>query len=337
VYKTSHFLLQALSVLVTPLGGMTIMIGIRQVTTQLNKRNVRILLLYPPCVMKATLANIRASDVRKLPFLLGGTGDWSSGNPKDGPLWFGSGGHMRLDWPLQVNDSELDFTAPWRQVRWMRDSLSPMSLPAGAVTSEHKEAALKHIQDLHHFADRNLQGHILPHGIIPIHVSRLLLLLGWYAGMLKAFCLQFAEDQFAVVFNLSELHKAHVLHHRSSRAKMLNFSKKVGTRPRKLSKRGHGCFISHRPAYTGCSAEEGASQYRVFSRNAAGETHFWRPPANPPRGLPRLRTRQKDLNTGSNKPLEFYPNKRTRYNKQARRSNDPARSHHQRQVQRKTN
>ena len=36
--------------------------------------------------------------------------------------------------------------------------------------------------------------------------------LGWYAGMLKSFCLQFTKNQLPVVFNLSELHKAHVLH-----------------------------------------------------------------------------------------------------------------------------
>jgi len=128
---------------------------------------------------------------------------------KDGPVWFGSGGHMSL----QVNDSELDFTAPWCRVWWIRDSLSPMSLPAGAVNSEHKEAVLKHIQGLHDFADRDLQGFIIPHGIIPIHVSKLLLLLGWYAGMLKSFRLQFTKDQLAVGFNLSKLHKAYSLHH----------------------------------------------------------------------------------------------------------------------------
>ena len=88
-----------------------------------------------------------------------------------------------------------------------------MSLPAGAVRSEHKEASLKHIQCLHDFADRDLQGLIIPHGIIPIHVSKLLLLFGWYAGMLKSFCLQFTKDQLAVGFNLSELRKAHILHH----------------------------------------------------------------------------------------------------------------------------
>ena len=173
----------------------------------LKKRDVRILLLCPPRVTKATLANIRAGDVRKLPFLLGGSGGRSSGNPKDGPVWFGSGGHMRLDWPLQVND----ITAPWRQVRWMRDS--QCLCPRGAVSSDNKEAALKNMKGLHDFADRDLQGLIIPHGIIPIHVSKLLLLFGWYAGMLKSFRLQFTKDQLAVVFNLSELHKAHVLHH----------------------------------------------------------------------------------------------------------------------------
>jgi len=53
----------------------------------------------------------------------------------------------------------------------------------------------------------------MSHGIIPIHVSKLLLLFGWYAGMLKSFRLRFTKDQLAVVCNLSELHKAHVLHH----------------------------------------------------------------------------------------------------------------------------
>jgi len=61
-----------------------------------------------------------------------------------------------LDWPLQLNDSELNFTAPWRQARWMRDSLSPMSLPAGVVERGQLETAFKHIQVLHVFADRDL-------------------------------------------------------------------------------------------------------------------------------------------------------------------------------------
>jgi len=93
----------------------------------LNTQDVRILLLDPPSDTKETLDSCRISDVRKLAFLRVGTGGRTSTNPKDGPVWFGSGEAIRLDWPLQVNDSELDFTAPWRQVRWMQDSLKPMS------------------------------------------------------------------------------------------------------------------------------------------------------------------------------------------------------------------
>ena len=78
---------------------------------------MRILLLGPPSTTKKTLDSIRVSDVQNLAFLLEGTGSRTSGNPKDGPVLFGSGEVMRLDWPLQVNPSELDFTAPWRQVR----------------------------------------------------------------------------------------------------------------------------------------------------------------------------------------------------------------------------
>ena len=91
----------------------------------------------------------------------------------------------------------------------------PMSLPVGAVTSGHHETALKHMQILHAFAsaDRDLQGLIIPHGIMPVHVSKLLPLLGWYTGMLKSFQLEFTKAQFTVISNLSELHKAHVLHH----------------------------------------------------------------------------------------------------------------------------
>jgi len=100
---------------------------------------------------------------------------------------------MQLDRPLQVNDSELDFTAPCRQVWWMRDSLSPMSLPVNAVKSGHQETTLKRIQVLHAFADRDLQGLIIPHGIIPLHVVKLLLLLGWYTGMLKSIQLEFTK------------------------------------------------------------------------------------------------------------------------------------------------
>jgi len=169
----------------------------------LNNRDVRILLLCPPRVTKKTLETIRASHVRKLAFLLGGTGGRSSSNPKDGPVWFGSGGYLQLDWLLQANDSVLDFTAPWRQVRWMRDSLSSMSLPAGTVAPEHQGAALKHTQALHDFADRDLQGLIIPHGIMPIHVSKLLVLFVWChsTAMLKSCRLQFIKDQLAVVFN----------------------------------------------------------------------------------------------------------------------------------------
>jgi len=179
----------------------------------LNTRDVRILLLDPPSDTKETLDSCRISDVRKLAFLLGRTGGKTSANPKDGPVWFGSEEAIRLDWPLQVNDSELDFTASCRQVRWMQDSLKPMSLPVGVVTSGHHETALEHIQVLHGFADRDIQGLIIPHGIMPLFVSKLLPLLGWYTGMLKSFHLEFIKAQLTLVSNLSELHKAHVLHH----------------------------------------------------------------------------------------------------------------------------
>jgi len=136
--------------------------------------------------------------VRKLTFLLGEAGGKTSANPKDGPLWFGSGEAIRLDWPLQVNDSELDFTAPFRQVRWMQDLLKPMSLPVGAVTSGQHERALQYIQVLHSFADRDIQGLIIPYGIMPLHVSKLLPLLGWYTGMLKSFHLKFTKAQLTI-------------------------------------------------------------------------------------------------------------------------------------------
>ena len=77
----------------------------------------------------------------------------------------------------------------------MRDSLSPLSLPSGAVANEHQLPALQHIQVPHDFADRDLQGLIIPHGIMPVHVSKLLPLLGWYASMLISFRLQFTKDQ----------------------------------------------------------------------------------------------------------------------------------------------
>jgi len=47
---------------------------------------------------------------------------------------------------------------------------------------------------------------------MPMHVSKLLPLLGWYTGMLKSCHLDFTKNQLAVVFNLSKLHKAHGLH-----------------------------------------------------------------------------------------------------------------------------
>ena len=97
-----------------------------------------------------------------------------------------------------------------------------MSLPVGALKSRHQEKALKHIQVLPAFADRNLPGLIIPHGIMPIHVSKLLPLLGWYTGMLKSFNLEFTKAQLTVVSNLSELHKAHVLHHWRLRIPMIS-------------------------------------------------------------------------------------------------------------------
>jgi len=86
-------------------------------------------------------------------------------------------------------------------------------MPSGTVAPEHQGAALKHVRALHDFADRDLQGLIILHGIMSMHVSKLLVLFGWYTGVLKYFRLQFTKDQLAVVFNLSELHKAHVLHY----------------------------------------------------------------------------------------------------------------------------
>jgi len=56
-------------------------------------------------------------------------------------------------------------------------------------------------------------GLIIPHGIMPVHISKLLPLLGWYTGTLKSFQLEFTKAQLTVISNLSELHKAHVLHH----------------------------------------------------------------------------------------------------------------------------
>ena len=108
----------------------------------------------------------------KLAFLLGGTGGRTSSNQKDGPVWFGSGEAIRLDWHLQLNDKKLDFTAPWRQVWWMQDSLTPMFLPVRAVENGHQKTALEHIQVLHAFADRDLQSLIIPHGIMPLYVSK---------------------------------------------------------------------------------------------------------------------------------------------------------------------
>jgi len=48
------------------------------------------LLLGPPSDTKETLDSIRVSDVRKLAFLLRGTGGTGgrTGSPKDEPVWF---------------------------------------------------------------------------------------------------------------------------------------------------------------------------------------------------------------------------------------------------------
>jgi len=48
---------------------------------------------------------------------------------------------------------------------------------------------------------------------MPLHVSKLLPLLGWYTGMLKSFHLELTKAQLTVVSILAELHNAHVLHH----------------------------------------------------------------------------------------------------------------------------
>jgi len=63
----------------------------------LNTQDVRILLLDPSSDTKVTLDSCQISDVRKLAFLLGGTGGRTSVNRKDGPVWFGSGEVLRLD------------------------------------------------------------------------------------------------------------------------------------------------------------------------------------------------------------------------------------------------
>ena len=58
--------------------------------------------------------------------------------------------------------------------RFTVTSLSPMSLPTGAIKSGYNEKALKLIQVFHALADKDLQGLIIPLGIMPVYSYRYL-------------------------------------------------------------------------------------------------------------------------------------------------------------------
>jgi len=61
-------------------------------------------------------------------------------------------------------------------------------MPSGTVAPEHQGAALKHVRAIHDFADRDLQVLIILHGIMSMHVSKLLVLFGliyWHAQILS--------------------------------------------------------------------------------------------------------------------------------------------------------
>ena len=66
----------------------------------LNKRDVRILLLAPKAESVAALSTVLPADLRKLAYLLGGTGGCGSHNTRDGPAWYGGGRSIRLDWVI---------------------------------------------------------------------------------------------------------------------------------------------------------------------------------------------------------------------------------------------
>ena len=57
----------------------------------LNKRDVRILLLAPKADSVAALSTVLPADLRKLAYLLGGTGGCGSHNTRDGPASYGGG------------------------------------------------------------------------------------------------------------------------------------------------------------------------------------------------------------------------------------------------------
>ena len=179
----------------------------------LNKRDVRILLLAPKADSVAALAMVLPDNLRKLAYLLGGTGGCGSHNTRDGPAWYGGGRSIRLDWVMQASDKQLDFKAPWCHVRWMKNSCTPQALPAGAVLDVDCGTANGHVEALHALADRDIQRLIIPHGALPARLTVLLPLLGWYQGELAAFRFNTIRDQMRAVLNLAELQKTHVIRH----------------------------------------------------------------------------------------------------------------------------
>ena len=70
---------------------------LRRHAGMLNKRDVRILLLAPKDDSVAALTTVLPADLRKLVYLLGGTGGCGSHNFCNGPAWHGGGRQNRLD------------------------------------------------------------------------------------------------------------------------------------------------------------------------------------------------------------------------------------------------
>ena len=188
--------------------------GLRRHPALLNCRDVRMLLIGPSAHVALAAQKVTPEALRRLAFLVGGTGGTGMPSARWGPTWYGAGGGgVRLDWELQTSCTHLDFAIPWRYISWQADSADAHhDLPLGSMNANDLPIAKKHQTQLRALASLPHDEQV-PDGAVPCALAPLLGLLGMDANDRTTCIHQLTWAILRAVANGFELHKAHTVHH----------------------------------------------------------------------------------------------------------------------------
>ena len=172
------------------------------------------LLIGPSAHVALAAQKVTPEALRRLAFLVGGTGGTGMPSARWGPTWYGAGGGgVRLDWELQTSCTHLDFAIPWRYISWQADSADAHhDLPLGSMNANDLPIAKKLQTQLRALASLPHDEQV-PDGAVPCALAPLLGLLGMDADDRTTCIHQLTWAILRAVANGFELHKAHTVHH----------------------------------------------------------------------------------------------------------------------------